>query len=81
MELKVKEEYELDNLVKDWGFKKVEDWDCDRYVKECSDKSSYIQIWGDNDVCIHLRENSFSVDDETLCLLYDLIQAGIIVKE
>lgn len=80
MELKIKEDYELDNLVKDWGFKKVEDWDYDLYVKKSTDKSSLIQIWSDNDVLIQTEEYKFVVDDEILCLLYDLIQAGIIIK-
>ena len=80
MELRIKEDYELDNLVKDWGFKKSTDWDYDVYYKESNDHSSVIQIWSDRDVFVHQRIVEMSVDDEILCLLYDLIQAGIIIK-
>lgn len=79
MELRIKEDYDLDNLVKDWGFKKYEDWNYTLYVKECTDKDSCIQIFGDRDVFIMLEVDHI-VDDEILCLLYDLIQAGIVVK-
>ena len=80
MELQVKEDYELDNLVKDWGFEKSIDWDYDVYFKECTDKSSFIQIWSDRDVFLMCRFGVSYIDDEILCLLYDLIKAGIIVK-
>lgn len=79
MELQVKKGYNLDNLVKDWGFEKVEDWDYTVYIKECTDKESCLKIYDDRDVFIMLEEQHI-VDDETLCLLYDLIQAGIIEK-
>lgn len=79
MELQIIKDYNLDNLVKNWGFKKVEDWDYTLYVKECTDKDSCIQIYGDRDVFI-AQDRCAMVDDEILCLLYDLIQAGIIVK-
>ena len=80
MELQVREDYELDNLVKDWGFEKSTYWDYDICYKESKDHSSVIQIWSDRDVFIHQRIVEMSVDDEILCLLYDLIQAGIIKK-
>lgn len=88
MELQVKEDYELDNLVKDWGFKKVEDReyeevlnkDFDYYFKSSTIGIDKLEIFGNRQVSIFKKGTIKIVDDEILCLLYDLIQAGIIVK-
>lgn len=80
MELQVKEDYELDNLVKDWGFEKSIYPDFDMYSKESKEKDTVIKIFSDGTILITQRNYYLGVVAETLCLLYDLIQAGIIVK-
>ena len=79
MELQVNEDYELDNLVKDWGFEKFIDWNFNYYYKTDNDGLSVLKIFNDRDVFIMLKKYHI-VDDEILCLLYDLIKAGIIIK-
>lgn len=79
MELQVKKDYDLENLVKDWGFIRLYTFDYCMYLKDS--ENSCIRIFDDRDVFVyHNDRQGTSIDDEILCLLYDLIQAGIIIK-
>lgn len=83
MELQIKKDYALENLVKDWGFIKLDTFDYCVYLKKSENSASAIQIFSDRDVFVRQRDWEWvtHIDDEILCLLYDLIQAGIVVKE
>lgn len=76
MKLEVNKDYNLKNLVKDWGFELSR---YEIYYKYSKKQDSSIYIFDSRDVFICTHDYDV-VEDEIICLLYDLIKAGIIIK-
>ena len=91
MQLHIRKDYDLDQLVKKWKFQKfvpknkkghpfVEDYTMTHYIYRPEHTDTYLYINIDRNVFIYCDYDTFNVDKIILEKLYDLIHEGIIIK-
>ena len=70
--------FDYDILVKDYGFERIDDDLLDYKIYQREIEDSYILVYNDGDVSVQTENESGIIDQDILCVLYKLIQDGVI---